>query len=212
MRLSLLLAAALLGACAEMRTPPAASRVPAGLGVMAADPVPAMAADAARVIGTGRGLQGRTGEVARAIGQMELVTQALTGDARWGALPVAVNAEITPARLEWRSVLGIRAGATPDAAAAALGQVAIATGRGDTRAAAAALDPAVFDPGGAPTLARLASPEPLPQTASGARVAAEATQALAARGLVGVAVALDPDAGRTNMPGGPGSEGLPPLR
>lgn len=213
MRLPLLLAAVvLLGACEEMRTPPPAARVPPGLGVMAADPIPAMAAEAAAALGTGRAPQGRPGEIARAIGQMELVTQSLTRDPRWGAMPTTVNAELTPARLEWRSVLGIRAGATPDAAATALGRAAIAMGRNDARGAAAALDPAVFDPGGAPTLARLAAPDPMPQTAIAARVAAEAAQALMARQQVGITVALDPDAGRVNMPGGPGSDGLPPLR
>lgn len=213
MRLPLLLAAVLLGACAEMRTPPAVSRVPAGLGVVAADPVPAMAAEAAGVFREGgRGLQGRPGEVARATGQMELVTQVLTRDPRWTALPTQVNAELTPARLEWRSVFGIRAGATPEAVATALGQVAVAMGRNDTRAAAAALDPAIFEPGGGATFARLAAPDPLPQTAIAARVAAQATQALMARHQVGVSVALDPDAGGVTMPGGPGSDGLPPLR
>lgn len=207
-----LLIAALLGACAEMRTPPPASRIPPGLGVVAADPVPVMAAEAASGFANGgTGLAGRPGATARAVGQIEFVAQDFARDPRWSPLPTAVGTELRTARLEWRAALGIRAGAAPDAVAAALGRTAIALGANDTRAAIAALDAALFEPGGAPNLARLAAPGPLPQSAIASRVARDASAAMRSGQLAGPAAGLDPDAGRAMMPGGPGSEGLPAL-
>jgi hypothetical protein len=199
--LPLLLLTAMLGACAEMRTPAPASRIPPGLGVVAGDPLPAIAADAAAALrDAGAGLAGRPGAAARALGQMELLDGALRADPRWAPLPTAVETEIRTARLEWRAALGIRAGAAPEAVAAALGRVAIALGANDTRAAAAALDPALFEPGGAVTLARLAAPGPLP-TARSASALAEGEMARLARmqggGLVN---ALDPNAGLLGLP------------
>lgn len=202
--LPLLLLAVMLGACAEMRTP--ASRIPPGLGVVAGDPLPAIAADAAAALrDAGAGLAGRPGATARAIGQMELLDVALRADPRWAPLPTAVTTEFRTARLEWRAALGIRAGAAPEPVAAALGRAAIALGANDTRAAAAALDPALFEPGGAVTLARLAAPGPLP-TARSASALAEGEMARLTRmqggGLVN---ALDPNAGLLGLPpaGGP---------
>jgi hypothetical protein len=207
----LLLAAGLMG-CAEMREAPPASRIPPGLGVVAADPVPALAADAAAALRDGgASLAGRPGTTARAIGQLEFISAEFARDPRWAPVPTAATAQLRTGWLEWRSALGIRSGASGEAAATALGRAAIALGNNDTRAAAAALDPAVFDPGGAPNLARLAAPGPLPETAIAARLVAQATAAARARALSGPMGALDPDAGRVVMPGGPGSEGLPPL-
>ena len=189
-----LLFAALLAGCAEMREPTPLSRVPPGLGVVSPDPVPAMAADAAAALaGGGQALAGRPGVTARAIGQLELVTAEFSTNARWAPVPPAVTAQMRAARAEWRSAIGIRDAAAP---------VAVAT----------ALDAAVFDPGGAPNLARLAAPGPLPETAIAASLASQAAEAVRARALSGPIGALDPDAGRVVMPGGPGSEGLPTLR
>jgi hypothetical protein len=210
--LAVLLIAAGLAGCAEMRQAPPASRIPPGLGVVAADPVPALAADAAAALRDGgASLAGRPGTAARAIGQLEFISAEFARDPRWAPVPTAVTAQLRTAWLEWRSALGIRSGASGEAAATALGRAAIALGADDTRGAAAALDPAVFDPGGAPNLARLAAPGPLPETAIASRAVAQATAAVRARALSGPLGALDPDAGRVVMPGGPGSEGLPTL-
>ncbi len=209
---TILMIAALAGACAEMRQPPPASRIPPGLGVIAADPVPALAADAASALGSGGvPLAGRPAVTARAIGQLEFVGAEFARDPRWAPVPTAVTAQLRTAWLEWRSAIGIRSGAPADAGAASLGRAAVALGANDARAAAAALDPALFDPGGAPNLARLAAPGPLPETAIASRLAAQAAAAVRARALSGPMGALDPDAGRVVMPGGPGSEGLPAL-
>lgn len=191
-----LLLAALLGGCAEMRTPAPASRVPAGLGVMAGDPLPAIAAEAAGAFGdAGRSLAGRPAATARAVGQGEFLAAELRRDARWAALPTAVETELRTARIEWRDALGIRANAAPEAVAAALGRAGIALSGNDTRAAAAALDPALFEPGGTVTLARLAAPGPLPQARSATTLASAEMARLAQQRGGGLSNALDPDAG-----------------
>lgn len=204
--LPLLLLAAMLGACAEMRTPAPASRIPPGLGVVAGDPLPAMAAEAAASFrDAGAGLAGRPGAAARAIGQMEFLDTALRADPRWAPLPTAVETEIRTARLEWRAALGIRAGAAPEAVAASLGRAAIALGANDARMAAAALDPALFEPGGAVTLARLAAPGPLPASRSASALTEGEMARITRIRSGGLVNALDPDAGLLGLPpaGGP---------
>lgn len=199
-----LVLAALLGGCTEMRTPAPASRVPAGLGVMAGDPLPAIAADAAIAFAdAGRSLAGRPAATARAVGQGEFLAAELRRDARWAGLPTAVETELRTARIEWRDALGIRAGAAPEAVAAALGRAGIALANNDTRAAAAALDPALFEPGGSVTLARLAAPGPLPQSRSATTLASAEMARLAQQRGGGLSNALDPDAGLLGT--GPGT-------
>ncbi len=194
--LTCLFAAGLLGACAEMRAPPPLSRVPPGLGVVAADPIPAMVEEAALALAdAGRSLAGNPAGTARAIGRLEFAGAEFRRDPRWAPLPTAVETELRTARLEWRAALGIRAGATPEATAAALGRAAIALGAGDTRAAAAALEPALFEPGGAVTLARLTAPGPLPQSRIASGAAREEVARLARLRLAGPTGALDPYAG-----------------
>lgn len=203
-----LLAVGLLAGCAEMRTPPPVSRVSAGLGVASADPVPAMVEEtAATFADAGRSLAGRPAATARGVGQLELVAAELRRDPRWAPLPTAVQTELRTARLEWRSALGIRSGAEPEAVAAALGRAALALSANDTRGAAAALDPAVFEPGGVPTVARLTAPGPLPQSAIASRVARDEMARLASLRLGGPAAALDPDAGSLGLSVAPGLSG-----
>jgi hypothetical protein len=201
----LLLAAGLVAGCAEMREPAPASRVPAGLGVPAADPVPAMVAETAATFGdAGRSLAGQPAATARGVGQLELVSEQLRQDPRWAPLPASVGAELRVARLEWRSALGIRSGAEPEAVARSLGRAALALAANDTHGAAAALDPAIFEPGGVPNVARLAAPGPLPQSAIATRVAREEVARLASLRLGGMAGALDPNAGALGLSVAPG--------
>jgi hypothetical protein len=205
-----LLLLAHLGACAEMREPPALSRVPPGLGVASADPVPAMAAEAAAALaGGGGGLAGDPAATARAFGRLELVAAEFRRNPRWAPLPTAVETELRTARLEWRAALGIRSGAAAEAVAAALGRAALALQGGDTRAAAAALDPALFEPGGQVTLARLTAPGPLPQSQIASAVARDEAARLGQQQLSGPSGALDPNAG---LLGGFGGALVPGLR
>jgi hypothetical protein len=211
---ALLLGAGLLAGCAEMREPAAISRIPPGLGVVAGDPVPAMAAEAAASFADGgRALAGRPGATARAVGQGEILGAELRRDPRWVGLPPVIESELRTARLEWRAALGIRAGAAPEAVGAALGRAAIALAAGDTRGGAAALDPALFEPGGAVTLARLAAPGPLPTARSATALLEREMARLARQRGGGLSNALDPDAGLLGLgqPNAPPA-GMGPLR
>ena len=197
---ALLLGAGLLAGCAEMREPAALTRIPPGLGVVAADPLPAMAAEAAASFADGgRSLAGRPGATARAVGQGEILGAELRRDPRWAGLPTVIESELRTARLEWRAALGIRVGAAPDAVGAALGRAAIALAEGDTRGGAAALDPALFEPGGAVTLARLAAPGPLPTARSATALLDREIMRLARQRGGGLSNALDPDAGLVGL-------------
>jgi hypothetical protein len=197
---ALLLGVGLLAGCAEMREPVALSRIPPGLGVVAADPLPAMAAEAAASFADGgRSLAGRPGATARAVGQGEILGAELRRDPRWAGLPTVIESELRTARLEWRAALGIRVGAAPDAVGAALGRAAIALAAGDTRGGAAALDPALFEPGGAVTLARLAAPGPLPTARSATALLEREIMRLARQRGGGLSNALDPDAGLVGL-------------
>ena len=197
---ALLLGVGLLAGCAEMREPAAISRIPPGLGVVAGDPVPAMAAEAAASFADGgRSLAGRPGATARAVGQGEILGAELRRDPRWAGLPTVIESELRTARLDWRAALGIRVGAAPDAVGAALGRAAIALAAGDTRGGAAALDPALFEPGGAVTLARLAAPGPLPTARSATALLEREIMRLARQRGGGLSNALDPDAGLVGL-------------
>ena len=201
---------ALLAACAEMRTPAPASRIPPGLGVVAGDPLPAIATEAAAALAdAGATLAGRPAATARAIGQMEMLAVELRADPRWAPLPTAVGAELRVAWLEWRAALGIRAGAPAGAVAAALGRAAIALGANDARAAAASLDPALFEPGGSVTLARLAAPGPLPASRSASGLAQAEMARLTRQRGGGLSNALDPDSGLVGLPGPMGPSNAP---
>jgi hypothetical protein len=189
------LAVLLVAACAEMREPPAASRVPPGLRVVAADPLPAVANEAAAALADGgRAIQGSPAAVARAIGQMELLLAEFRRDPRWAPIGTVTTTELRTARLEWRSALGIRDGAEPEAVAAALGRTSIALLASDTRSAGAALDPSMFDPGAAVTLARLVAPGPLPQSAIASSLARQEVDRVQRMRLGGPIGALDPNA------------------
>lgn len=213
MRLLLTLCLLCLAACAEMRTPAPVTRIPPGLGVLAADPLPAIMDEAAAALaGDGLALAGRPAATARAIGQAEFIAAEIRRDPRWAPMPAAVEAELRAARAEWRNALGIRAGAAPEAVAAALGRAAIALGANETARASAALDPALFDPGGIVTLARLAAPGPLPQTAFATRAVRDAAARLQALQVSGAAAALDPNATLSPMGIGLGETLMLPMR
>jgi hypothetical protein len=184
-----------LPACAEMRQQPEFARVPPGLGVAAADPVPAMIAEASAALADGgASLNGRPAEAARAIGQMELVTEAFRRNPRWSPVSSATLTELRTARTEWRGAIGIPEAAEAEAVAIALGQASLALREADTARAAAALAAGLFAPGGTPTVARLAAPGPLPQARIASVMARDEVQRMARMQLGGVTGALDPDA------------------
>lgn len=186
---------ALLG-CAEMRQPAPIARVPAALTAGSPDPVRDAVTEVADLYAdAGRSLAGDPSRMARAAALLELVAVELGRDLRWAPLPPGVGFEMRAARTETRAALGIRAGATPDAAVAALAATHAALRRGDQAAAERALDPALFEPGGAGTLALLGRPGPLPQGRIATALARDEAERLARSQVWGLSGALDPQSG-----------------
>ena len=190
-----LLCFAFLAGCAELRTPPAVNRVPAVLAPNSADPVRQMLSEATAAFSDdGRAMLRDPSRLARAAAQLELVTAEFARDPRWAPLPAAVNLEMRAARTELRAALGVRAGADSDAVARALADTHVALQRNDRTAAAAALEPALFEPGGVVVLARLANPGPLFQPRIATALAQTEVAGMEASGVGGLVGALDPDA------------------
>jgi hypothetical protein len=195
MRLVVLTTLALLAACAELREPPPSARIPPVLSGTTGDPVRFMLAEATAAFADGgRSMLGDPSRLARAAGQVEIVTAELARDPRWAPLPSVVGLEMRAARTELRAALGTRAGADPYAVGRALAAAHAALVRDDRRTAAAALDPALFEPGGNVVLARLANPGPLAQARIATALAQAETAGLADRRIGGLTGALDPDA------------------
>lgn len=195
-----------LAGCAELRGPAPATRIPAALVAGSADPVRLAVDQAAEAFAdAGRSLNNQPARTARAVAQVELLGVEFARDPRWAALPGGVRFELRAARTELRAALGTRANADPDAVVRALAGVLVALERADTAAAAAALDAALFEPGGNVTLARLAQPGSLPQTRNATSLVREEVEALSRSRLGGIAGGLDPNAGALNQTPGFGS-------
>ncbi len=182
--------------CAELRTPPPAARIPSALLPGSADPLRDAAGEAASLFADGgRSLAGNPARMARAAALLESLTAEMPRDARFAPIATSAGFELRAARVELRSALGIRANAEPEAASRALTAAHLALGRGDTGAAEAALTPALFEPGGRVTLARLVSPGPLPQARIATAQALEGVRRLEAERVGGLSGALDPGSG-----------------
>ena len=192
----LLILPLLLGACAEMRLPPPAERIPASLGAGTADPLrDALAEAAAAYADGGRSLVNNPARMARAGAQLELITAEFARDLRWAPLPAGVGFELRAARIELRAALGIRANADPDAVVRALAATQLAVQRRDAAGAAFALSPVLFEPGGAATLARLAEPRQLPQGRIALTLARDEVDRLNRTRVGWLIGALDPQSG-----------------
>jgi len=134
----------------------------------AGDPARAAIIRAASAFGQPGALVGRPATAARAIADVEFLTVELTGP-RWVNLRLSAT-QMAAARPEWRSALGIPPNAPPQALIDSLYAVRRALMAGRPDAAAAALPPGLFSPGGGATLERLANLPPLPQTAAAVAV------------------------------------------
>ncbi|NKC31472.1 hypothetical protein [Falsiroseomonas selenitidurans] len=185
-----------LPGCAELRAPPPATRVPATLGAGSADPLRDAVAQAALAYADGgRSMANNPARMARAAAQVEMMTAEFMRDLRWAPLPAGVVFELRGARVEGRAALGIRANAEPDAVVRALTATHLALLAGDRAAAERALDPALFEPGGAGSLAFLERPGPLPQGRIATALARDEVERLARARVWGLTGALDPQAG-----------------
>lgn len=160
----LLLAPSLLVACEELRTP--ASPPPAVLAAASPTGGPplraAVTATAAAFTGQGAALAGRPAEAALALARFEALEMEVSSGRAWPALSPSIGFAMRTARNENRAALGAAQGAAGADVVRALGTAAARLRAGDRAGAAAALRPPVFDPGGAPTLDRLADLGPLP--------------------------------------------------
>ncbi|NGM23435.1 hypothetical protein G3576_25710 [Roseomonas stagni] len=185
-----------LGACAEMRTPAPITRIPPVLAAGSADPVLDLVNQAATDFeDAGRSLANDPARMARAAARVEVISAEFARDARWAPLSPSVGFEMRGARTELRAALGIRAGASPEAASRALSAAYAALMRGDRAAAVRALDPAIFEPGGEGTLAFLTRPGPLPQSRIATALARDEASRLARSNVWGLSGSLDPDSG-----------------
>jgi hypothetical protein len=174
MRRRLLLVAPLgLVACEELRTPATPPpTVLAGAPGAGAPLRAAVFATAAAFANQGAGLEGRPAEAALAIARREALQMEVADRRAWPALSPTIAIAMRTARDETRAAIGIPQRAAGGDVVRALSLVASRLRAGDRAGAAAALAPALFEPGGEATLDRLAAPGPLP-------AAEQATAALA---------------------------------
>ncbi|NMJ43788.1 hypothetical protein GWK16_21250 [Roseomonas sp. JC162] len=154
---------ALAGACSGGPVPYTTLPVDPALGF--ADPTRQAIIHAAYVFPRPASLQGRTAEAAQGISEAEHLTVELRHGARWIEMSPLASMAFEQARPEWRGALGIPAEAAPQAVIDALTRVRNAVAANDQAAAASALAPPVFVPGGTETLDRLTNLPPLPRTA-----------------------------------------------
>lgn len=189
MRVAALALLLLATGCAEVTRPPPPPP-PLGLvgAIPAADPLrAALDAAAAAFADRGAALAGRPAEAALAVAQLEYVAANLPRSPRYAMLAGGVGRDLALAREEVRDALGIAEAAEPAEVVRALLAAARALRAGDRQAAAAALAPPLFRPGGARSLARLGELGPLPQAAIATITASQAVAHADALGIGGSA-------------------------
>jgi len=173
--LPLALGAALLGGCAELRTPNTALTPPLDLVPGSEDPVRGAVRLAARDFADqGAVLQGRPAATARAAARLEYLTQTLTLEQRFAALPPGLLLSMGGAVREVRQALGISETALPEQVVPVLAQAARALDAGRNPP----LPEALFPAGPEATLRRLREPGPLPEAAIATGRLQEAVAAL----------------------------------
>ncbi len=162
--------AACLGACAARPPAPWAS-LPGDSILGAGDPTRAAIITTAYAFGAGSVLAARPGEAAEAVARLEYLSIEIPTGARWIAFNPLAGVMLQQGAAKARRALAVAPGAPPQAVIDGLFAVRRALVAGDTAAAEAALDPAVFTAGGAATLTRLAALPANPEAAAGARFA-----------------------------------------
>lgn len=169
-RAALLAGIGVLAGC-NMPPPPEARLPGPGGGVVTLDPTRQAILHSAHALAAAAPMHGRPLEAAQAISELEYLAVELRWNQRWTQMsPIAAMA-FEQARPEWRGALGIAADAQPQAVIDALTRVRLAYAMQDTNAAAAALAPPLFTPGGVVAVARLGALPRLPLSARAARLA-----------------------------------------
>lgn len=168
-RATLLGGIGVLAGCAAAPRPMASLPYDPAIGL--ADPARQAIIHAAQAFAAPGSMAGRPWEAAQAIQEAEFLAVELTVGQRWIEMSPLVQLAFEQARPEWRGVLGIDQAARPQAVIDALTALRLAYGAQDEAAAAAALRPPLFTPGGAAAIARLSALPPLPRTAWAAGLA-----------------------------------------
>lgn len=157
----------LLGACA-LGPPPEVVSLPEDLGLGFADPTRQAILHAASAFASPGAMAGRPWVAAQAVSEVEYLIVELDQGQRWIEMSGLAKIALQQARPEWRQALGIAQGAPPQAVIDALTGVRRGFGAQDAAAAAAALRPPLFNPGGQGSVALLSDVPPLPRTARAA--------------------------------------------
>jgi hypothetical protein len=168
-RAALLAGLGVLAGCAT--TPVPMARMPDDPSIGLADPARQAIIHAAYAFAAPGSMQGRPWEAAQAIQEAEFLAVELNFGARWIEMSPLAKFAFQQARPEWRASLGIDQHAAAQAVIDVLTTVRYAYGAQDAAAAAAALHPPLFTPGGAAAIAGLSALPPLPRTAWAARMA-----------------------------------------
>lgn len=163
---SALLAVTLLAGCANY-VPPDPVRLPRDSVEGAGDPTRAAVSRSAYVFANQAALEGRPGQMARAIADMEFLAAALPFDPRFQQRDPLLPWQLAQARAEWRAVLGIETAQPAQPVIDSLYAVARASGQGGLAAAPSG-------PLSVEGAARLAAMPPLPETARAAAAASRA--------------------------------------
>lgn len=168
-RLALLGGFGALAGCATGPFPMA--QLPDFTGSVSLDPGRQSIIHTAYAFATPSSMAGKPWEAAQAISEAEFLAVELRYGQRWIEMSPLVKQAFLQARTEWRGALGIDQVAEPQAVIDAMTALRYAYGAQDAAAAAAALRPPLFTPGGAVTVGRLSELPPLPQTAWAASMA-----------------------------------------
>lgn len=161
-----LLVVTLLAGCANYVAPDPV-RLPRDSVEGAGDPTRAAVSRSAYAFANQAALEGRPGQMARAIADMEFLAAALPFDPRFQQRDPLLPWQLAQAREEWRAVLGIGPAQPAQPVIDSLYAVARASGQGDL----AAVPSGPLSVEGA---ARLSAMPALPQTARAAAAAARA--------------------------------------
>ncbi|MFZ6763727.1 hypothetical protein [Pseudoroseomonas sp. WGS1072] len=187
--LPLALAALLLPACAELRTPPPRTELPLDLVPAAQDPFRSAVRLAARDFADqAAGLNGRPAETAKAAARLEFLAQAIATDPRYSDFPPGMVMALRGAVAEVRQAIGLSETALPDQAIGALAAAARAIEAGG--GSGGAFPETLFPAGPERTRQRLAEPGPLPEAA------------IATGRLEEAVAAMDREGGWGRRPGG----------
>lgn len=158
-----LLVLPLLAACEELRTPQAGLSPVLSMPAATGGPLrAAVDATAAAFANQGAGLEGRPAEAALALARFEALELEVSNRRAWPQISPSIPIAMRTALRENRAAIGIAQSAPGAEVVQTLGLAAARLRAGDRAAAAAALSPGLFDPGGEATLERLGAPGPLP--------------------------------------------------